>query len=102
MTASTGVGRGGARRGSGRPPGSKTNRSLDKVAQRYGRKAIKELWEIAQGSDSDIARVQAIREILDRGYGKTAQPHKHGGMDGGSIPFTFDMGGGQDSNDQSG
>lgn len=93
MGIGKGTGPGGARPGAGRPKGSKHKIShVSKHAQRYGRKAIQELWDIAQSSDSDIARVQALREILDRGFGKSTQDHSHGGRDGGAIPFTFDMG----------
>ncbi len=35
--------------------------------------AMKELYRIATSSESDTARVSAIKELFDRGYGKSAQ-----------------------------
>lgn len=49
------------------------------VARVHGPDAIKELWRIAQNSQSDAARISAIGELLDRGYGKPKQELEHSG-----------------------
>lgn len=44
--------------------------------------------EIAMGGESESARVAAIKEIFDRGWGKSAQPHT--GEDGrGPVVFSW-------------
>jgi hypothetical protein len=43
---------------------------IRRAAQRYGKRAIEKLWEIGEGAESDSARIAALKEILDRGYGK--------------------------------
>jgi hypothetical protein len=43
---------------------------IRRAAQRYGRRAIEKLWEIGESAESDSARIAALKEILDRGYGK--------------------------------
>lgn len=45
---------------------------------------LKQLCGIAQHSESDNARVAAIAIILDRGWGKAAQPI---GFDGSGAPL---------------
>lgn len=59
----------------GRVPGStnKATRAIKEIAQAYGPDAIEKLWTLACGAESEAARVTAIKEILDRGYGK---PHQ--------------------------
>ena len=52
---------------------SKAAADIRKAAQRYGKRAIEALWEIADGAESDSARIAAIKEILDRGYGKESR-----------------------------
>lgn len=61
--------------GQGRPRGvtNKATREIKSIAQAYGPEAIERLWALATTSDSDAAKVSAIKEILDRGYGK---PHQ--------------------------
>jgi hypothetical protein len=43
------------------------------VASVYTEEAIQALAQIMRDSDSDAAKVAAIREILDRGHGKAKQ-----------------------------
>lgn len=50
------------------------------LAVKYGPEAIKELARLAKSAESEAARVAAIKELLDRAYGKSAQPV--GGGDG--------------------
>lgn len=74
--------KGGKRDGSGRKPGSlnKATAEIKVLAQEYGPLAIARLALLAgltakKGSDSEQTQVSAIRELLDRGYGKAAQAH---------------------------
>ena len=75
--------RGGKRLGSGRKAGvpNRTTAECRKCARKYGLAAIKELAKLAglmpggKGrAESEQARIAACREILDRAYGKPAQP----------------------------
>jgi hypothetical protein len=36
--------------------------------------AVRELARLAREAESDAAKVAAIKELLDRGYGKSPQP----------------------------
>jgi hypothetical protein len=42
-------------------------------AGRWAAEALKELFRLATSAESEIVRVAAIKEILDRGYGKPKQ-----------------------------
>ena len=44
------------------------------LARAYTQLSITTLGGIAQNSDSDAARVSACTQLLDRGWGKAAQP----------------------------
>lgn len=61
--------------GQGRPKGAanKATREIKDIARSYGPQAIEKLWKLASGAQSEQAQVSAIKEILDRGYGK---PHQ--------------------------
>ena len=64
----------GERRG-GRRKGvpNKATRDIKAMAQPYAPEALETLARIMRSSESDQARVAASRELLDRGYGKSAQ-----------------------------
>ena len=67
--------RGGKRKAAGRAgkpvkPRTRAVADIRKAAQRYGVKAVEALWAIAAHAESDSARIAALKEILDRGYGK--------------------------------
>lgn len=66
----------------GRPKGAlnKVTAEVKELAQKHGPDAIKTLAKLAKGADSDAAKIAACRELLDRAYGKAAQPV--GGGDG--------------------
>ena len=66
----------GASKTGGRKKGvpNKATRDIKALAQVHGPKAIKELARLALEADTHAARVAAIKELLDRGYGKSAQP----------------------------
>jgi len=60
---------------------------LKSLARAYTQLSIQSLGGIVQNGDTDSARVSAARELLDRGWGKAAQPLT--GEDGGPIEFTI-------------
>lgn len=67
--------------GSGRKPGQKNRATLEikELARAYGPKAIAELARLAgltnaAGSENETTRVAAIKELIDRGYGRPTQP----------------------------
>ncbi len=70
----------GERRG-GRQKGTPNKVAADvrALAQEHTANAIKELARLAEKSESDAARVAAIKELLDRGHGKSRQPVDVGG-----------------------
>ena len=80
--------RGGRRAGTGRPVGAlnKATADIRALAQQYTDEAIKELARLATQAESEQARVAAIKELLDRGYGKSTQAVDVGG---GYGPVTF-------------
>ncbi|MGZ8096730.1 MAG: hypothetical protein ACXWUD_10885 [Methylosarcina sp.] len=68
--------RGGKRPGSGRKPGSinKATADLKGMARQYSAQALTILAELMQDPEvPPAARIQAAREVLDRGYGKPTQ-----------------------------
>jgi hypothetical protein len=73
--------RGGRREGAGRPIGSisKTTAEIKTLAQAYGAAAITALAELAglapgTRAEAETARISAIKELLDRAYGRSTQP----------------------------
>lgn len=80
--------RGGKREGAGRPAGSRNKVTADikELAQSFGEEAITHLVEIARNGDAPpAARVAAVKEILDRGYGKAKQDVELTGANGGPV-----------------
>ena len=65
----------------GRPP---VIRHIRELARENTDAAFAELRKIALSGESESARVAAIKEIFDRGWGKAAQPHTG---DGGTGPM---------------
>lgn len=61
--------------GKGRPKGvpNKATADIKALAQTYSAEAMQTLFRIAMTSESDQARVSAIKELFDRGYGKAKQ-----------------------------
>lgn len=77
--------RGGKRPGAGRPKGrlNKVTADIKEIAQSFGAEAAEMLIEIARDRKSPpAARVAAVKEILDRAYGKAKQ---HTELSGGVI-----------------
>jgi hypothetical protein len=63
------------RKTGGRPAGvpNKATRELKALAQVHGPALIKELARLALKAQSEQARVGAIKEMFDRGWGKASQ-----------------------------
>ena len=70
------AGKGGRIPGAGRKPGvpNKITAEIKALAQVHASVAIAELARLAVSAESEAARVAAIKELLDRGYGKASQP----------------------------
>ena len=79
----------------GKPKGVAEVREL---AQSLTVRAVKELERIAFNSPDDRARLAAIKEILDRAYGKPTQPIDGDGV-GGGITVVVRRFGDEDADD---
>jgi hypothetical protein len=74
------AGFGGRQPGAGRPKGvpNKVSAPIRELAQAFGPEIIEKLGAIAGlqgacGSEVEATRILAMRELLDRGYGKATQ-----------------------------
>lgn len=67
--------RGGKREGAGRKAGvpNKSTADIKALAQQYTGAAMVELARLSVRAESETARVSAIKELLDRGYGKSRE-----------------------------
>lgn len=76
--------------GKGRPKGSlnKATADIKTMAQAYGPEAIETLARIMRNPESQKVQVAAIKELLDRGYGKAVQAIEASGPEGGPINVT--------------
>ena len=52
---------------------NKATAEIKDAARVHGPECIELLWTLARTSETDGTRVAAIKEILDRGYGKATQ-----------------------------
>lgn len=79
----------GERRG-GRKKGSlnKATADIKALAQTYTSEAMERLAAVMRSSDSDAARVAAIKEIFERGHGKAPQPQTG---EGGTGPIKLEL-----------
>ena len=66
---------------------AKAPADLRSLARAHTELGIQTLAGIARNSTSDTARVSAAQALLDRGWGKPAQPHK--GEDDKDIRITI-------------
>lgn len=65
---------------------NKVTADIKEIAQSFGEEAITHLVEIARnGAAPPAARVAAVKEILDRGYGKAKQDVELTGANGGPV-----------------
>ena len=68
--------RGGARKGAGRPAGSRNRATVDMksrlsvLAREYTYAAFDALLDVCENGTSDSARIAAATALLDRGFGK--------------------------------
>lgn len=85
--------RGGARPGAGRPKGSPNKATADvrALAGKYAPDAISELARLSIEAESEAARVSAIKEILDRAFGKSPMAVEHSGPEGGPVKHMHDL-----------
>jgi hypothetical protein len=62
------------RGGPGRPKGvpNKATAEIRALCQQHGPAMVESLVQLARTAQSEQARVAAIRELLDRGYGRSA------------------------------
>ncbi len=65
----------GLQKSGGRQKGTlnKATREIKALAQQYAPEALKELARLVKHAQSESARVAAIKELLDRAYGKAPQ-----------------------------
>ena len=63
------------RKTGGRKAGTpnKATAELKELARQYTGEALEALVTVMRSAESDAARVAAVREIFDRGYGKATQ-----------------------------
>lgn len=58
----------------------------------HAEEAIAALVKMVRGADTDSARIAAIKELLDRGFGKATAHHELTGADGAALmPVTINM-----------
>jgi hypothetical protein len=81
--------------GQGRPRGAlnKATADIKIAAQQHGAAAIAALAALAglapgERAESETARIAAIRELLDRGFGRSTQPLS-GDANGAPIAYSF-------------
>lgn len=80
------------RKTGGRQKGSvnKSTAELKALAQTFTQEAVEELARLAKTAESEAARVAAIKEILDRGHGKSPQSVQvNGDEEGGPVRLEF-------------
>jgi hypothetical protein len=80
MAAPKGHARYGGERQVGVP--NKATAEIKDLCRQHCPAAVIELARLAVHAESEQARVGAIRELFDRGYGKAPQPHDGDGQGG--------------------
>ena len=58
----------------GTPDSPASGSQIRAQAGQYARDALDMLFELAKGAESEAVRVSAIKELLDRGIGKSGAP----------------------------
>ena len=87
--------RGGSRKGAGRPRGSKSKSTPERLAlrvlaQKHTKTALQTLVDIARNGQSEGARIQAATALLDRAYGRPTQATELTGIDEGPVKHVWD------------
>ena len=79
--------KGGARIGAGRKKGvpNKIVREVRELAQGYGEQAIEVLADLMSNAQSESTKVMAVKELLDRAYGKPTSHSEVTGKDGKDL-----------------
>lgn len=74
------AGNGGKRPGAGRPKGSKNKKTLEleELTRKHAPEAVQRLVDL-MNDPTHPGHVTAIKELLDRGYGKPKQAQEHSG-----------------------
>ena len=74
----------------GRPPGApnKLTRDIKAMAAEHGPAALAKIVSLMGSKDQRVA-MAAAQELLNRGYGRPAQPTEHSGPDGAAIPHSI-------------
>jgi len=76
---------------SGNPGGRpKVLGEVQELARHYAPAAIVELARLALKARNETARIAAIRELLDRGYGRTRQSVEVSAPDGNPLQILFE------------
>jgi hypothetical protein len=77
----------GSPKNGGRKPGgrNKVTLAIKELAEPYGQEALAILVRIMRKDKSSLARIAACKEVLDRAYGKAAQPLTPAPGSGGLI-----------------
>jgi hypothetical protein len=76
---------------SGNPGGRpKVLGEVQELARQYAPAAIVELARLALKAKNETARIAAIRELLDRGYGRTRQSVEVSAPDGNPLQILFE------------
>src|SRR6267143_3559881 len=76
---------------SGNPGGRpKVLGEVQELARQYAPAAIVELARLALKARNETARIAAIRELLDRGYGRTRQSVEVSAPDGNPLQILFE------------
>jgi hypothetical protein len=73
MTAKAASKRGAKAAAPGKAAPDKAIAVIKDIARAHGPDAIAHLWSLARTAESETVQIAACKEILDRGYGKTAQ-----------------------------
>lgn len=64
---------------------NKATADIRALAQVHAKSAMTELARLATSAESEAARVAAIKELFDRGFGKSKQPLTGGDEDDSPI-----------------
>src|SRR5882762_744070 len=76
---------------SGNPGGRpKVLGEVQELARQYAPAAVVELARLALKAKNETARIAAIRELLDRGYGRTRQSVEVSAPDGNPLQILFE------------
>lgn len=70
---------------------NKATADIKALAQKHAPEAMRELARLATSAESEAARVAAIKELFDRGFGKARQPITGGEEEDRPLQVALDM-----------